>query len=580
MPATLETISVIGGAILFGLAFGYPILEHLSLVGGFYDFDLTLELHWVAVHTVASFHQLPLWNPYKCGGMPMLANPQSRIVTPFFALSLLFGPFVGLNLEIPLHLAIGWGGGYVLARVQGLGPAAGLVCGSIFAGSSWFSLHIGVGHATFLAELYLPWIVAFLWLSFARRKLFPAAMGAAVAALALGEGSVYTIPQAFLLAGLLALTVAVLERRWWPICALGVLGLFFVGFAAVKLLPTVQLMLTHPRPWNVSEATPLRLILYALFSRNQKLDRPPPIGQWEFWEYGAYIGAIATWLAAAGIVSSFRRTMPWLVAGLVFFTLAMGQGGPYYPWALLHRLPIFSSERAAPRNLIPFVLVVGVLAGSGVDFIQRLFKPPAAIVYLFAAAMLVDFWLVSVPNFQHDVLQPSPTITPARTFRQNLNQSVLSMLPMTMANEGAINCYEYINFRSTVAGFNGPDYRGEQYMLGPGSVDLDRWTPNALSYEVAAPRSSILVVNQNYFPSWRLSEGRGQVFSQDGLLAVRVPAGNQRITLKYRDDAFILGAVISALTLLVALAVMSFERRKLDFVDTAMEQSHPGRQDR
>jgi hypothetical protein len=581
MPTARETVFVIGCAILFGVVFSYPILEHLSRVGGFYDFDLMLELHWAAAHSVARFHQLPLWNPYKCGGIPMLANPQSRIVTPFFALSLLFGPFVGLNLEIPLHLAIGWSGGYVLARVQGLSRSAGVVCGSIFAGSSWFPLHIGVGHPAFLPALYLPWIVAFLWLSFARRKLFPVAMAAAVVALMLGEAGVYAIGQVFLLAGLLGFTIAISERRWWPIVVVAALALFSIGFAAVKLLPTLELMRAHPRPWNVAEATPLRMILYALFSRNQQLDRLPPIGQWEFWEYGAYIGVLAALLAAVGIVTSFRRATPWLVAGIVLFALAMGGGGPCYPWTLLHKLPIFSSERAAPRCLIPFVLVVGVLAASGADFIHRRCKAAGArAVYFVAAAMLIDFWLVSVPNLQHAVLQAAPAVTPAPVFRQNLNRSVLSMLPMTMANEGAINCYEYTNFYSSAAGFNGPGYRGEQYLLGPGTVQLVRWTPNALTYEVAAPQPGIMVVNQNYFPSWRLSRGRGEVFSHHGLLAVRVPAGDQRITLSYRDNAFVLGALISMLTMLVALAVMFLERRGLDLTDSAMAQSDGGRQDR
>ncbi len=185
---TREAALVTAGSILFGLAFSYPILAHLSRTGGFYDWDLAKQLHWAAVDTVLRFHQAPLWNPYKCGGIPMLADPLSRIVTPFFALSLLFGPFLGLNLEIPLHLAIGWSGGYVLARVQGLSAAAGVICATVFAGSSWIGLHVGAGHIVFLASLYMPWIVAMLWTSYTRSALCPAAIGGAQVALMLDEG--------------------------------------------------------------------------------------------------------------------------------------------------------------------------------------------------------------------------------------------------------------------------------------------------------------------------------------------------------------------------------------------------------
>src|ERR1700693_5382479 len=108
-----ESAFVICCAILFGLAFSLPVLAHLSAVSTNYDWDFHLELHWVPFYKVTHFHQFPLWNPYRCGGLPMLANPHSRILTPFFLLHLLFGPFIGLHLEIPLHLAIGWSGGFV-----------------------------------------------------------------------------------------------------------------------------------------------------------------------------------------------------------------------------------------------------------------------------------------------------------------------------------------------------------------------------------------------------------------------------------------------------------------------------------
>jgi uncharacterized membrane protein YfhO len=42
------------------------------------------------------------------------------------------------------------------------------------------------------------------------------------------------------------------------------------------------------------------------------------------------------------------------------------------------------------------------------------------------------------------------------------------------------------------------------------------------------------------------------VFSQGGLIAVRVPAGAQRLRLVYRSDFFRIGAAISLLTCLIA----------------------------
>jgi hypothetical protein len=123
-------------AILFGVLFSYPIILHLTGTTVQDDWDFESELHWVAYYTVVHFHRFPLWDPYKCGGLGMLANPQSRFLTPFFPLHLVFGPSVGAHLEIPLHLAIAWAGGYTLARLLGIRPLGAAVDATVFPSSS------------------------------------------------------------------------------------------------------------------------------------------------------------------------------------------------------------------------------------------------------------------------------------------------------------------------------------------------------------------------------------------------------------------------------------------------------------
>jgi uncharacterized membrane protein YfhO len=62
-----------------------------------------------------------------------------------------------------------------------------------------------------------------------------------------------------------------------------------------------------------------------------------------------------------------------------------------------------------------------------------------------------------------------------------------------------------------------------------------------------------MVVNQNYDTSWRLVRGKGEVFSHKGLLAVRLPAGAQRLELRYRSHPFLIGLVISFVAMLITL---------------------------
>jgi uncharacterized membrane protein YfhO len=85
-------------------------------------------------------------------------------------------------------------------------------------------------------------------------------------------------------------------------------------------------------------------------------------------------------------------------------------------------------------------------------------------------------------------------------------------------------------------GYNQKNYSGEYYLVGPGQVTEIEWTPNQLSYRVSAAAETELVVNQNYYPGWRVVRGVGHPESRDGLLAVRLPAGSQDITLSFRPE--------------------------------------------
>jgi uncharacterized membrane protein YfhO len=118
-----------------------------------------------------------------------------------------------------------------------------------------------------------------------------------------------------------------------------------------------------------------------------------------------------------------------------------------------------------------------------------------------------------------------------------------------------------IDWPTTVKGLDDPDYRGEEYLLDAGTVRRTRWSPNRLEYAVDAPKPSVLVVNQNYDPSWRVTSGPGQILSQDGLLAVKVPAGKSRIVLRYISMAAIYGLLVSILTALAAFALFRIEQR-------------------
>lgn len=559
-----EIVFAAVGAIVFAIAFGGVLIENIRKTGLDWDWTFSLARDWVPVYTVSRFHQLPLWNPYACGGMQMLANPQARLALPFFLLNVLWGPTVGLHLEILLDLAIAWSGGYFLARILGLSPLAAIACASIFPGSSWFGLHLGVGHLTFLSYLFLPWIVALTWLSMTRDAILAAGLAALFMAMTVGGGGVYQVTQAALLVGVVAIGVAIQRGSLMPFAMLALFGCFSLGFSAIKLVPTYALLLSHPKTALVGEYNSASLLLDAMFSRDQAIVRAGWLGHhpWEYWEYGAYVGVFAALMMLVGAASAPWRTTPWILAGGVLFVLAMGEvSANYSPWIWLHSLPVFSQERVASRFLIPLVMTVSVMAAFGIDALQRSPGPGGrSAATIFVALCVFDLWRVGTPNIRYAVEFNLPPIEDRLPFHQFYEGSVYSMFDLARYNMGAMNCFEYTNFPTHVIGSNQAGYRGEQYLSGPGTVTVSRWSPNELSFDVATPGANLLVINQNFDDGWRLIENGQDIMPFKGLLAVRLKPGTQTVTLKYANRYFNIGAIVTFLSLGIFVALVNRAR--------------------
>ena len=544
------------GSLVFGLLFSYPVLAHISRIGSVWDWDYSLQLEWVPFWSVRHFHKIPLWSPYTCGGMPMLANPQARVTSPFFLLHLIFGLPIGLHLEIPLHLALSFLGGYLLGGVEGLKVPGRVTCAAIFPASSWFTGHIAAGHLMALSWLLLPWVVLFMMLAIEGRALSWAALGGLIVALMFHEGGVYQTSHAILLASVLCIALAATRRNLWPLIVLAAFGMFAAGFGAIKLLPAYKLMSAYPRLTDISYVDySVRSLPVALFSRNQFFDRAS-IGGAAFYEYGAYVSLFAVVLIVIGLATSARPLTPWIVAALFFLVLTAGEGGFPQIWELMHKLPLFSSERVTPRFLVTFVFTLGVIAGYGADFVcYRLGRIGAVLGLALIAAAIGDAWLVGVSNLAQ-VVDSNDFPVVVQEFRQfATGRPATTMYPLAKSSRGDPTCYEAIPVAISAVGENEKGYRGEQYLLGPGSVHLSEWTPNALSYDIDTPASNVMVINQNYDSDWRLIEGSGEVFSQDGLIAVHLPAGSQRIKLAYRSYFFLVGAAVTVLTFVVTIVL-------------------------
>ncbi len=189
-PIEREIAWVTVGSLAFALCFFYRLLPQLSQINvpvnsGRLDWDLAMEFHWAAAYSITHFHQFPFWNPYKCGGIPLFADPQSAVLTPFLLLDLLFGPEIGVNVYAIAHAAIAFGGAYFLGRVLGIGKLGAVGCAVAFAGSAWFYMDFEWGEINYLTFAYAPWAIGLFWLGVERQRQIFAAAGALMLALIL-----------------------------------------------------------------------------------------------------------------------------------------------------------------------------------------------------------------------------------------------------------------------------------------------------------------------------------------------------------------------------------------------------------
>ena len=355
-----------------------------------------------------------------------------------------------------------------------------------------------------------------------------------------------------------ALVTAAQRRQLWPALAFSLMGVFALGFASIKLLPTLALHIS--RGTISAEVETLGMLAQELFSRNQNALRWLDGIQWSFYEYGAYVGPFFAGLALLGVVSDRKRALPWLAGAAV--TLAFSLGSPVWwaPWALLHRLPLYDFEHVPSRFLIIFVMALAPLASIGTETICGKGRLWTAIAAVILAAAVKDCWKVNYINVMLAMAgQMSEPLPHSPQFRQFWDVSDRQTFSVAVSNQGALNCYAAPGTHAR--GYNQSGYQGEQYLLGDGTVKSTNWTPNALSFEVQIPSPTIMVVNQNYEPGWRLVEGRGEVFSRDRLLAVSLPAGRQHLELAYRSGAFVAGLAITMLTFMAMFVIWHDEYR-------------------
>lgn len=582
---------------------------------GLYDWDQHFFYHGSPRISLLTFHEMPLWTPYYCGGNMLLANPQSGFLSPFFALVLLLGPVTGLKIEALIYLAIGLLGMFLLARKLGCSRLAAVFASVTFLFSSWYAARVVVGHTTFFPFGLMPFAFLFYLNSASREPtatLASRARWAAAAALSVGvmflSGGIYPFYATVILFLFYSFLDSASAKKISPLAIAVTILVFAALVASAKLIPVVDFTASVSAEKD-TQLTSAGIVFKSLVSRNQLIpendlqtgrDKVPEGRQkdegtlagklpWGWHEYSAYIGIIPLLLALlAGI--NYRKNWKLILSALFFLALALGNYLPIGPWQFIRELPFFGGLHGPSRFIIVFVFFVALLAAKALSSLKisdskRIQTGCAAVLFIIVAA---DLLLVSRPMlstaFPIASLEIKSTNLGNPEFIQMLSSAPdLAQYPNLLQGIGTLNCYErlHLKTRALPQFVDGIPYRGfigNAYIAETNeSLNFTHFSPQKISLRLPELSSeSTLVINQNYYKGWsvRLSkggdvEGEGEkaAISHKGLLAAKIVQADsgKEVTFQFKSAAFILGAIISLMAI-VAAAMIFFKPRLAEIV--------------
>lgn len=330
-------------------------------------------------YSIAHYHresfwagEVPLWNPLSQCGLPFLAQWNTMVLYPLSFIYLLLPLPWSLGFFCLVHLFVGGLGMYLLARRWTHHGLASSVAGVAYAFNG-LTLSCLIYPNNIAGLGWLPWVVLLVERGW-REGNRMAVLAALVAATQMLAGA----PEVFLLTWLLLFAI------WLGQFALGstsrlrmilrptlIIGLL-ACLTAVQVLPLVQLLGQSQRQEALYESNRWPLpgtgwanLLVPLF-RSIRTPLGAFLQAYQGWISSTYLGAAILALALA-TVWVVRRRAVWFFGTLLAASLilALGDGGPLYPW-LRKVFPQIAIVRYPVKFVILAACVVPLLAAFGV----------------------------------------------------------------------------------------------------------------------------------------------------------------------------------------------------------------------
>ncbi len=542
---------IILGAFLVTLPYTYR-----PSAWGINDWDYHHSLSHIYQQTIRQYHELPLWNPYFCGGTAALGDPEFAVFTPYFILQYLFGVESGTGYALLFCFAITGIGVMVLGKYLGLLPFEATFASIIVLCSSALVLKASEGHTPIIfAYMWVPWV---FWAWLQKRAL----LCGVFLALMLLQGGVYILSYTAL--SFIALTILRKNKlRAFRVSLFA--GLWMIGLSGFQLIPTLYWLKEYQDEAFVSSTYTLNNLPDIFFGRylHHTFILKNQVSDWH--EYGAYIGYGVLLLVVLGAsYYASRKTVRILLLGTVL-TILVASVGPIFSSFVTH-IPYI--PRSNISRIILFTLLSGsLLAGFGMKRLIQLSSRAWAVPVLLAGFICIDLASLAYPIAEQGFSVPRvtdalPTLaypiayTP-ETF--SIRQQGLDMpraYAATLQGYGTSSFCNVVGPKSAVAQITTKNPHPPFITSGPDTdVKLLYWSQNTIKLSVNTKQESDIGLNANYAPGWRTSAGF--IYRNKPRLTLQVPSGDREITLWYHPPGMHVGLLVSGVSFVIALSLMA-----------------------
>lgn len=565
-PRWLRFGLVIGIGLLLAIVVWWPMFKNYPgtpIEDGHYFFH-QIEISKAAIRR---YHELPLWNPFDCKGIPMWDHPENITASPIFWLTLPFNSGVTVIVWHLAHVVVGFLGMWLLCRDDlKLSRAATFVAACAWSFGTVHNQYAGE-HMAFVSFYHAP-LLLFAWRKAEHSWNWAVGTGLLLA-LMVYDGATYPLPLNVVFLGIETLTRLTSVRRALRVAgAAGVVGLVGLSIGASRILPIQDQFAAHNRivEPDLDHLANLKTWVTMYLLRSAHWRAHVEGQQYVLGEYHAYIGWLGLLLFVLGVAVAGAESW-WLVAASVGLVILMlGHFSSWAPWAILQgHVPPFKSMRVPSRFRLILAMPIAAFMAYAIDrvpaLVQRwLGKPSLANA---ARVGLIGLGLMGAGDsaglfteiLEYRFLDSGPArVQPSTRFYYGGADLHPDFANQPRQNHAWLGCRAAWAYTANAAVWTG-DVPQAKAVDDGAVVEVANRTHNTFTIDVNATRPSRIRINSAYERGWQSNVGT--VVDDNQLLALDLPPGHHRVQMRYWPRRLTLGLWISLFGLVGSLAFLA-----------------------